>query len=405
MSKIIPVFLCGIACISRGDDRSAGRETGLPSIVAQKRAICGANSLYMTLKLRGVQVTYDQVAAVVGLSKEGTNLLKLRDASRQFGLPGVARKFSDIEGMSWCEMPLIAHGNWGSIKHDTDQIGHYVVVLGIWPDKVKYIDGTTGQLMNVNFKDFDHLWSGYALDFAPEPGIFAVSYTAITFIAISSILCLILFLREWRRRPMTPGVLKVGLVVLFLLGRYNFELMAGEVRASESSPPVADSWRSPENDGLNCLYILLKSRNFDTDYKGLSRRLLKSGGPATLVDLKRATEEVGAEGVIIKGDPETLKASLPAIAHIQDFRDGSQGFVLVFGMSEADVQLIHGNYATIDQMSQDEFRLLWSGYALRLEGRTGWWSARGWTTSWYGVSCVSVGVISLGLLYRGMQCR
>ena len=118
--------------------------------------ICGPNSLYLFLNLNGIKVDRSIVQKYKPTHPDGMSLEELSNASQLLGLKGSIRKISLQELSHQFDSPFIAY-------LVTPEKKHYVVVIGMTPKHVTFIDGTTGEQITTTNKWLSNSWSGFVL--------------------------------------------------------------------------------------------------------------------------------------------------------------------------------------------------------------------------------------------------
>jgi len=171
------------------------------------------------------------------------------------------------------------------------------------------------------------------------------------------------------------------------------------VRADEPSQGPADTpglWRTPEHEGANGLYLLLRLSGCEVEYEAVQDALAVKNGRPSMLELRTAAERLGLRTAIQKWRPGDLAESrTPVIAHLESIGGEAGRFVLVIGLGSTKCRVIHCGHAVMEQMSRDGFVRAWSGYVLVPEPPRGQWlqSQYRWMTS--------VGVGFLGIAVYG----
>jgi hypothetical protein len=125
---------------------------------------CGPNSLYLLLRLSGVEVGDRDIARYYPRHPEGMSMLEMKRACADFGLAADIRRCTkdDLRALRY---PVIAHVFYGP-QNEAD---HYVVITRrLDPDWIEVIDGTTGKVDQFLINKMDNIWQGYLL--IPRPG-------------------------------------------------------------------------------------------------------------------------------------------------------------------------------------------------------------------------------------------
>jgi hypothetical protein len=354
-----------------GDGRSDG-STGPPLAAHSDRSknplACGANVLYLMLRMHGRPVTFREVEAAVRVGPEGTSLLELRDAAGRFGLPTRVR-WCTINDLDRCPLPMIAHfkpipGPAGQATAPLDQslggTGHFVLVLEVTADRGKFIDGTHGRIEEFQRERFPGFWSGYILEVVPWTPAWWPWLVAAT---VAGWVCfgLAVYLRGLRvRRAARARPELVAAVVFIILGG------AGSANGGTTEAGGEGIWRRPDHDGVNCLYLQLKALGWPVRFETLENQLRRGRDhePNNLLDLKRAAQDCGARLVIRSCGPRELGAlPMPAIVLFEEVR-GQKEFALLFRLDRRGCGIVEGSTASLTEMPIDDFRRRWSGLAL-----------------------------------------
>jgi ABC-type bacteriocin/lantibiotic exporter with double-glycine peptidase domain len=145
--------------MAAGKARTIAKDAYLPHVIAKRRAACGANALYIFLRLHRVDSSYVEVMQALGHPPDecisGSNLLQLRDASRELGLRAVVRRCS-LNELRRCTLPVIGSGRpSGMVTPESRLLRHYFVLLEVEGDTVRYIDPATGEMVHVDLSRFE----------------------------------------------------------------------------------------------------------------------------------------------------------------------------------------------------------------------------------------------------------
>jgi hypothetical protein len=140
----------------RTSSGAAPRGALAPSVEADSPD-CGANSLYVFLRLHNVGCSLADVRDEVRVTDHGASMRELKEAAGRHGLDAVVLSASPAE--LFTRLPAIARL---SATGGEDR-GHYVVVTRADENGVQLIDGTTGRLNQVARAAFEREFSGYAL--------------------------------------------------------------------------------------------------------------------------------------------------------------------------------------------------------------------------------------------------
>lgn len=128
-----------------------------PAVIQRQVSECGVASLTMILRHYGCHVSLEEVGRIMGVSRDGTDILQMRDTARHFGLNARVLKWR-LETLHRLKCPFIVH--MGFI--------HMVVVEGIDEDHVYINDPVCGP-RKLEVHDFAENYTGVAIDFEPGP--------------------------------------------------------------------------------------------------------------------------------------------------------------------------------------------------------------------------------------------
>lgn len=144
-------------------------------------------------------------------------------------------------------------------------------------------------------------------------------------------------------------------------------------RSDATGTADASYWRTARNCGLNCLFLLLRSRGHELDYDRLADVVPIHVAGSSLDELRTAAESLGYRVQLGKGSPADLETTpLPVLVHLNGVLGevGATGHYMLlteYRVRESTVRLFDGASALVTEMSTDQFRRLWSGYVLLAE--------------------------------------
>jgi predicted double-glycine peptidase len=332
------------------------------NLVLRHQTICGINSLYSLLKYYGRPVSFQEVERQVSLRRQGASLLELRDAVGRLGLPSVARRCSP-EDLHRCRIPFIAHfrADLGPQSvPDSEAIivptGHFVLVVDVNENKVRFIDGTTGELTTFRRERFPVFWSGNILE--PIDGAQTWGpWAAVAIFATWTVLGLAMIAA--RRKSGAA----VSLVALAILASPS-QLLAVETAVQDPDRFGGEAWRSSENQAANCLYLELSVLGHPVDYSKVKAALAPGRKPISLADLKGAASRLGCRMQVRRSNPAGLaRLPMPVIAQMSD-REGRGSLAVIIDLDATNCRLIDGTNALLSEISIDDFRRQWSGFVL-----------------------------------------
>ena len=127
------------------------------------------------------------------------------------------------------------------------------------------------------------------------------------------------------------------------------------------------SWRCPQRDGVNCLYLQLRLLGYNGSYEDVVGAIPGSPEQGNLASLAQAAKRLGFDLVPVKmAAAELFEVRSPTIILFEELGIDSGRFHLLLGSSATMVHLVNGMYITRYRllMSKDEFRRGWTGFAL-----------------------------------------
>jgi hypothetical protein len=120
--------------------------------------LCGANSVYLVLKLLSPHPPeYEVIRQELPSRDEGTSIVEMRQVLNEHGVAADILRAAPRD-LELHHGPVIAH--W---QQEIEKPGHYVVVLETSTDGMRIVDGTTGSMSVIPRADFLRLWSGVLL--------------------------------------------------------------------------------------------------------------------------------------------------------------------------------------------------------------------------------------------------
>lgn len=149
-------------CIGSAWNASAAEHERASSsdMVWRAENCCGVNALYVLLRVKGLAPDYRALRSSLLASQTATSLGDLRRCADGYGLPCASAR-STPEGLRSLPKPLIAHME--VLDGRAASVGHFVVVLRCTADEVLCMDGTTGDIQSMSWRDFQRAWTGYVL--------------------------------------------------------------------------------------------------------------------------------------------------------------------------------------------------------------------------------------------------
>jgi predicted double-glycine peptidase len=363
---------------------------------------CGANCLFMLLKIKNYPVDFDPLIRSLEIGPRGLSLDQLRQAASRVGLRTRVVK-CDADRLGRLPMPVIAHlkdSPLGSSGHN-ESIGHYVVLLSANPgQKFDVIDGSFAIRTDYLPEKFLEYWDGYLL--VPDESIGAAD---VLYPAVAGILLGALGLRWARRRRSGTGRLPAWAArprwLPFLL-LAAVSLTPPSARAEAPPAPAGDDgqiWRVESHDGANCLALFLNICGKPVDYQELRKALVGPKAQDSLSNLCATARRHGLAARVVTTNPAELRTmDMPAIVHLDSNPGGS--FCLIYEVGDQELRGFAGDNMRWMKIPMEEFRRSWSGYALVPQAERGSWL---WSTTLGLLAMATYGRVRMGLGRRASR--
>jgi predicted double-glycine peptidase len=350
-------------------------ESQLASLDSDKFFCCGPNALYMFMLLSGQSaISLEEVKLAVPLSSpQGASLLSILCAAREMGVNAEVRKYrpQDYDAVP---LPAIVHihqrgaAPWSS---------HYDVMYKKDAMFVYLLDGTTGQIDRIRRTKFASgaWWTGYSLTQKRSVFAFIIDECwpglAACFLA-TDVVVLVMWMRRVKQCSLKqPAAKFIGvwtkcaksLTLVFLLG---FLSLASVVSAQEKEPTWIP-WRCPKNQGVNALFCYLRANKVTCEYSDLVKAQAKELGTVS-VSANALVHLAASSGVTLRVASLTMKeldfCGKPVITYMTSSTPNDGAFLLLLNLTDSQVYYVDGASATMQTMSREEFRRVWSGIAL-----------------------------------------
>jgi len=144
-------------------------------------------------------------------------------------------------------------------------------------------------------------------------------------------------------------------------------LMASVLAMGSSEPvrPTLEQWRNDNACGVNCLYVLLRTRDIEVQYGRLMESLLNGDRQTSLLDLKLAASRAGLPCHIRQASPAQLQQlGGPVICHWENPMSGRGHFVLVLKSGDDGLLTMDGTSCLLRRVDWTTFRKNWTGYVI-----------------------------------------
>ncbi len=165
------------------------------------------------------------------------------------------------------------------------------------------------------------------------------------------------------------SLVPVALVLALVTGDPGGEGLGHDRRGGVGRPhAVAENdrtWRDANSCGINALYMMLRLRGLNVDYRTVDSLLPVARDGTGLADLRRCSDSLGLRTVIVKATPRDLRGVLlPAIAHAEEEGKGTGHYVVLTAASTDGLEMIDGTTAIVSVVPWEKFEKTWTGYLL-----------------------------------------
>lgn len=122
---------------------------------------CGAACLASIGNYYKVNLPIARIRQFANTDKRGTNVLGIIEAAEKMGFTAKGVK-GGIDAIDKIPLPAIAHV---IVK---EQLHHYIVIYKVEKNKITVMDPGQGKMEEYTFEDFQKIWSGVLILFAPS---------------------------------------------------------------------------------------------------------------------------------------------------------------------------------------------------------------------------------------------
>ena len=359
VALFLAVWLYGLAAPAQCFGDNAVRSED-----AVRSVICGSNAIYLLLRLHGQPAEHSVIQRYLPTHEAGLSLSEIEQALQAEGLPVETRRVSVSDLSDVLREPVIA-----VVHFDPRLTGHYYVLTRLVGNKIEAIDATTGEVVLTTPDLLVGVWDGYVIMRAAEARQTWQMFAAVggaTAVAGGGLLA-----RAKRRhrgrvspkesarcRPSRP--IKVAVSFLILI-----------VTASAPASATTGEWRHPDNAGLNCLFLQLRSSGWDGSYEEFAAKTLNMRC-SSFADIREVAASAGVSTRLVRMSRASLAAAeLPAIVLLEPNGVGSGSFALIVDVGSADhlgatsyVTAVDGGSLRWIRLAPWEFRRAWTGHVL-----------------------------------------
>ena len=140
-----------------------------------------------------------------------------------------------------------------------------------------------------------------------------------------------------------------------------FEITARGVEA------VFNAWRCPANGGANVLYCYLRVNGRQCVYADLLNQQSEKPGNAAY-SIKTLAYIAAKNGLPLQpvslSMNDLMSCPKPVIVHMDGKSPEAGAFLLILSIKDSSMHYLNGPSATIHQMRIEDFRRVWTGFAL-----------------------------------------
>ena len=160
----------------------------------------------------------------------------------------------------------------------------------------------------------------------------------------------------------------LALAILFAAPQWQSSI-ASDILTADGKPVATmafhEYWRRPQNDGILCLFLQLKSLGYKSSFAHYLTTIADKQPAASMTDLTRVAASLGYSLVPIRTSLSEISTSQqPLILHLEHTDQNSGYFVVPVHFTPNEVVVFHGPTARMMNLTIDEFRIKWTGMAL-----------------------------------------
>ena len=128
-------------------------------VLQEGRKDCGSACLLSIIRYYGGNISISKLEDITETTKDGTNFLKLKNASYKLGFNAIGYKVDDFNKLYEIKCPYI-------VQIVNDNYSHFVVVYKIKNNKLLIMDPAKGKVV-MQKEQFVRIWTGHIMMFAP----------------------------------------------------------------------------------------------------------------------------------------------------------------------------------------------------------------------------------------------
>jgi ABC-type bacteriocin/lantibiotic exporter with double-glycine peptidase domain len=362
VAALLPLGACAAIPQAGNAASDSAKEKNYPQVddplIQRHRTICGPNALYMFLRSHGSKATYSSIVHILPMQSNGCTLLAMRDTARRLGISANVLKFSP-EDVTCLHLPAVVHFHRSVFLGDN--VDHYVVLTGVFKNRVEYIDGTTAQRHSVSLAKLAAASDGYALE---HPRDWDVSWSAFT-IPIGALLATIAVASGRPRGRRCAGNMMAPAVAALAAALCLANSSIAKERIGESPAASAgDLWRGSTFDATTALDLYMRVVGHHVPRAEIADAL-RAVPQITMASVAQASTVLGVPAEASRPTLADLaNGPSPLILHMWDDAEQHGGYYLLLTLDDRHALIVNAATAVVETYGVDEFRHRWSGYAL-----------------------------------------
>ncbi|MDR2707053.1 MAG: hypothetical protein LBC02_14875 [Planctomycetaceae bacterium] len=326
----------------------------IPVDTREKLYSCGYNSLYLFLRLKGYNVSFESVKDKTQIKQTGTSFFDLQTGAAAFNVKTqtVQCSYETLQKLSY---PVIAWIDRSKTKSPEKVIGHFIVIISCTPEYITYFDGTSAEKTNMSVTNFKKQWNGMILMEQNQSSIISNNFGIICF--LFGLFCVILT-KIFDKKTIVSSLV---FVIIFL----------GYCSQSYAMEESVGIWRKPENESINALYLLLKCHELPCDYHVLESEFKQFSQNTDLYLLQKQAKKYGLTmSVFHSRSPEVLnKLPIPFLIHMESGNEKNEtiwkgNYLLVIGRGNKNYMIVECGAVQMSDIPEEMLRRYWSGYVL-----------------------------------------
>jgi predicted double-glycine peptidase len=317
----------------------------------RERYSCGARAVFALSRLLGEDVEYSDVCDQFTFSDKGSSLANVRDALLSHNVPCSTHRL-ELTELRLLPVPFIAHV--AQVREGSIDDGHYLIVTGVEEDGVQTYDPQYNKTRHYQWRIFSDRWYGYVI----VPRHVSNWNSDLVTIVVGINIFMVLGIAVSLGRNMWPLLANrsavAAIFVASALGLWHpADARAGElIRSAPASGanaaallgglygvelPPGHVEGTARIESLGDVQSQLQAYGLTASVRSLSYDALTSGNRPCVVPMTGAATTAGVE---------------------------EASFCVFLKSYESDVYLVAAGPLMVREVSVDEFRRYWTGYAV-----------------------------------------